>query len=51
MFVLMKKSVGELASGLVGTSGVLNTLEITQSFNHNKSSSISQLLKGKSRDL
>ena len=42
---------GGLAPGLVGTSGVLDISDITQFFYHDKSSSIFQLLKGKSRDL
>ena len=39
------------AAGLAGASGVLDISEIMQSFDHDKSSSISQLIKGKSRNL
>ena len=45
-----KRSVGRLAAELGGTSGVLDISEIMQSSNHERSSSISQLTKGQSRD-
>ena len=35
--------------GLTGTSGVLDVSELTQFFAHDKSSSITQLIKDKSR--
>ena len=44
-------SVSGLPPGLAGTSGVLDISQITQSFNHDKSSSISQLIESKSRNL
>ena len=44
-------SVSGLPPGLADTSGVLDVSEITQSFNYDKSSSISQLIKSKSRNL
>ena len=40
-------SVGGLAAGLTGTSGVLYISNIIQFFDHDKSSSISQLIKSK----
>ena len=44
--------VSVAAAGLISpTSPVLDISEITQSFNHDRSSSISQLIKDKSRDL
>ena len=39
-----------LAAELAGTPGVLDISELTQSPDHDKSCSISQLIKGKSRD-
>ena len=42
---------GGLVSGLAATSGVLDISKITQFFDHGKPSSISQLIKGKSRVL
>ena len=42
---------GELASGLVGTSRVLDISDVIQFFDHGKLSSISQLIKDKSRDI
>ena len=42
---------GKLARGLAVTLEVLDISDITQSFDHDKSSSISQLIKGKSREL
>ena len=44
-------SVGRLAFGLVGTSRVLDISDIIQFLVHGKSSSVSQLVKGKSRNL
>ena len=38
-----------LPAGLAGSSGVLDISEITKSFEHNKSSSISSLIKGKQK--
>ena len=40
---------GGLAFGLAANTSVLHFSEITQSFEHGKSSSVSQLIKGKSR--
>ena len=45
------RSVGGLAAVLAGASGVLDISEMRQSSNHDKSFSISQLIKGKSKDL
>ena len=45
-----KRSVGGLAVELAGASGVLDISEMAQLFVHDKSSSISQLFKCKSRD-
>ena len=44
-------SVGRLAFGLAGTSRVLDISDIIQFLVHDKSSSVSQLVKGKSRNL
>ena len=49
--VAVPACIGGLASGLAATSGVLDLSDIKQSFSHDESSSISQLIKGKSRDL
>ena len=49
--VAVPACIGGLAPGLAATSGVLDLSDITQSFNHDESSSISQLIKGKSRHL
>ena len=43
--------IGGLPSELAATSGVLDISDIRQSFNHDESSSISLLIKGKLRDL
>ena len=40
-----------VTGGLAGTAGVFDILDIMQSLDHHKSSSISQLIKCKSRDL
>ena len=42
---------GGLASGLRDIAGVIDTSDIIYSFDHDKSSSILQLIKGKSRNL
>ena len=42
---------GGLAFGFAGTLGVIDISDIIHSFAHDKSSSISQLINGKSRDL
>ena len=40
-----------LASGLPGTAGIFDISDIIYSFDHDKSSSVSKLINGKSRDL
>ena len=50
MFVSAVAGTGGLAFGLAGTPGVLDVYEITQYLYHDKSSSVSQLINGKSRD-
>ena len=42
---------GRLALGLVGTPGIFYISDITQYLDHDKSSSILQIINGKSRDL
>ena len=43
--------VGGLAAGLAVIAGFLNISDTMESFDHNKSSSISKLIKSKLRDL
>ena len=42
--------LGELAAGLAAIAGVLDNSDIMESLDHDKSSSILQLIKGKLRD-
>ena len=44
-------AIGWFAAGWVGVSVLFNSSDIMHSFDHNKSSSFSQFIKGKSRDL
>ena len=45
------RSVGKTAFRLVGTSGVVYICDIIQLHNHHKSRSISELIRGKLKDL
>ena len=44
-------AIGRLIAGLVAISGVLNISNIIQFFDCDRSSSLSQLIKGQSEDL
>lgn len=43
-------AIGGSAAGLASVLELFNIADITQTFDHDRSSSISQLIKGKSRD-
>ena len=49
--VCITARTGELSSELPGTVGAIGILDIINSFDHKKSSSILQVTKGKSRNL
>ena len=51
MLSLIDKVTTGHEAGLASTAGVFDISEIMQCFTHVKSSSISQLIKGKLRDL
>ena len=51
MLSLIDKMTTGHEAGLASTAGVFDISEIMQCFTHVKSSSISQLIKGKLRDL